>query len=62
MTEPSDNLRNRLELADDLDQPGFQYSPLVGRHLCKGHAHPESRVNVDYFGFGFEDALIPEDP
>jgi len=35
---------------------------MVGRHLCKCKAHPESRVAVDYFGFGLENALIPENP
>jgi len=35
---------------------------MVGRHLCKGKAHPESRVAVDYLGLGLENALIPDNP
>lgn len=35
---------------------------MIGGHFCKGKAHPETRVAVDYPGLSLEDALIPENP
>ena len=33
---------------------------MIARHVCKGEAHPESRVAVDYLCLSLENALIPE--